>query len=77
MPSTRRERTSARTRPRASSTGSRSARSELSCMIQVDGRAYCIDPAGGIAAALGRKWTLPLMGLLGNREKNRFNELLT
>ncbi len=45
-------------------------------MIQVDGSNYCIDPAGGIAAALGKKWTLPLIGILGNRSKNRFHELL-
>jgi DNA-binding HxlR family transcriptional regulator len=45
-------------------------------MIRVDGLAYCIDPAGGIADALGKKWTLPLIGILGNRPKNRFHELL-
>ena len=45
-------------------------------MIHVDGTSYCIDPAGGIAEALGKKWTLPLIGVLGNRPKNRFHELL-
>lgn len=49
---------------------------ELSCMIHVDGTSYCIDPAGGVAEALGKKWTLPLIGILGNRPKNRFRELL-
>lgn len=44
-------------------------------MIVVDGRSYCIDPAGGIADALGKKWTLPLIGILGNRPANRFSEL--
>lgn len=44
-------------------------------MIEVDGTSYCIDPAGGIAAALGRKWTLPLIGILGNRTTNRFVDL--
>ena len=45
-------------------------------MIVVDGEEYCIDPAGGIADALGKKWTLPLIGILGNREVSRFAELL-
>lgn len=44
-------------------------------MIRVDGGTYCIDPAGGIAEALGRKWTLPLIGLLGNRPGHRFHEI--
>jgi len=44
-------------------------------MISVDGVEYCIDPAGGIAAALGRKWTLPLIGILGNQPTNRFVDL--
>lgn len=45
-------------------------------MIWVDGRSYCIDPAGGITEALGKKWTLPLIGILGNRPTNRFGDLL-
>lgn len=44
-------------------------------MIRVDGMSYCIDPAGGIAAALGRKWTLPLIGVLGNPAGHRFHEI--
>jgi len=44
-------------------------------MIVVDGTSYCIDPAGGIADALGKKWTLPLIGILGNRPTHRFVEL--
>jgi DNA-binding HxlR family transcriptional regulator len=49
---------------------------ELSCMIEVDQRSYCIDPAGGIVALLGKKWTLPLIGVLGNRPEWRFNDLV-
>lgn len=45
-------------------------------MIRVDGQSYCIDPAGGIAEALGKKWTLPLIGLLGNRPTSRFRDLM-
>ena len=48
---------------------------ELSCMIRVDGTSYCIDPAGGIAAAIGKKWTLPLIGILGNRPGHRFHQI--
>jgi DNA-binding HxlR family transcriptional regulator len=47
----------------------------VACMIRVDGEEYCIDPAGGVADALGKKWTLPLMGVLGNRSVSRFSEL--
>ncbi|HYK93391.1 MAG TPA: helix-turn-helix domain-containing protein [Thermoplasmata archaeon] len=45
-------------------------------MISVDGQSYCIDPVGGVADALGKKWTLPLIGVLGNRETNRFSEIV-
>jgi DNA-binding HxlR family transcriptional regulator len=47
----------------------------VACMIREGGREYCIDPAGGVADALGKKWTLPLIGVLGNRTQNRFHEL--
>ena len=45
-------------------------------MIVVDGTSYCLDPVGGLADALGKKWTLPLIGVLGNRQVNRFGELV-
>lgn len=48
---------------------------ETACMIQVDGKEYCIDPAGGVIDLLGRKWTLSLIGVLGNRRSSRFSEL--
>jgi DNA-binding HxlR family transcriptional regulator len=46
-------------------------------MLAIDGQNYCIDPVGGIADSLGKKWTLPLITLLGNRPSNRFGELLS
>lgn len=49
---------------------------ERSCMILLDGQQYCIDPAGSVAAALGKKWTLPLLGILGNRPTSRFSEIV-
>lgn len=48
---------------------------ETACMIQVDGQEYCLDPVGGILDLLGKKWTLPLIGVLGNRRASRFSEL--
>ena len=48
---------------------------EIVCMIRVNERAYCIDPAGGVVNLLGKKWTLPLIGVLGNRPASRFSEL--
>jgi DNA-binding HxlR family transcriptional regulator len=44
-------------------------------MIRVDGTNYCIDPAGGVAEAIGKKWTLPLIGILGNRPNHRFHQI--
>ncbi len=44
-------------------------------MFYVDGRAFCVDPASGVLALLGKQWTLPLIGVLGNRPASRFNEL--
>src|SRR5579862_3290530 len=49
---------------------------ERSCMILLDGTEYCIDPAGSVAAALGKKWTLPLLGILGNQPTSRFGEIV-
>ncbi len=48
---------------------------EIACMIRVDDREYCIDPVGGVVSVLGKKWTLPLIGVLGNRRTSRFSEL--
>ena len=48
---------------------------ELACMIHAGGRAYCVDPAGGVLGLLGKGWALPLLGVLGNRPDSRFNEL--
>jgi DNA-binding HxlR family transcriptional regulator len=44
-------------------------------MIRVAGQEYCIDAAGGVVDLLGKKWTLPLIGVLGNRSTSRFSEL--
>ncbi len=44
-------------------------------MIETDGKEYCVDPAGGVVGVLGKAWSLPLIGVLGNRPVSRFNEL--
>jgi DNA-binding HxlR family transcriptional regulator len=49
---------------------------ELACMIHLEEGTYCVDPAGGIMDLLGKRWSLPLIGVLGNRDASRFNELL-
>jgi DNA-binding HxlR family transcriptional regulator len=48
---------------------------EVACMIRVDDKEYCIDPAHGVVDVLGKKWTLALIGVLGNRQNSRFSEL--
>ncbi len=48
---------------------------EVVCMIRAGDREYCIDPAAGTVDLLGKKWTLPLIGVLGNRDSSRFSEL--
>jgi DNA-binding HxlR family transcriptional regulator len=48
---------------------------ELSCMIHAGGKEYCIDPAGDLLRILGKAWTLPLIGVLGNWPTARFSEL--
>ncbi len=44
-------------------------------MVYADGKAYCVDLAGGLIGVLGKSWTLPLIGVLGNRARSRFNEI--
>lgn len=48
---------------------------EVACMIHVGDKEYCIDPAHGVIDVLGKKWTLALIGVLGNRQSSRFSEL--
>lgn len=53
----------------------RSTSPDVSCMIHASGRAYCIDPAGGLLKFLGRSWSLAVISVLGNRTRIRFNEI--
>ncbi len=46
------------------------------CVIREGDREYCIYPLGDLMRVLGRKWTLFVIAVLGNRERIRFNEML-
>ncbi|EQD33645.1 HxlR family transcriptional regulator, partial [mine drainage metagenome] len=48
---------------------------EAFCMVEIEGTTHCIDPAGSIFDLLGKRWTLPLIGVLGNSPVVRFSEL--
>ena len=54
----------------------RSYSPQVACMI-LDGEAeYCIDPAEDLLGVLGSKWTLAIIGVLGNRPVMRFHDLI-
>lgn len=46
------------------------------CVIREGDQEYCIYPLGDLMRVLGRKWTLFVIAVLGNRERTRFNEIL-
>lgn len=46
-------------------------------MIREGDREYCIYPLDRVMVVLGKKWTLFLIAVLGNRERMRFNEILS
>lgn len=50
-------------------------RREDACVIRENGQEYCIDPLGAVLDALARRWTLLLVGVLGNKNGCRFNDL--
>lgn len=45
-------------------------------MIHDGDSEYCIDPAEELLSVLGSKWTLAIIGVLGNRPVSRFNDLV-
>lgn len=49
--------------------------SNLTCMIEVNGREVCLYPSEKIIRLLGKEYTILIVGLLGNREKSGFNEI--
>ena len=49
---------------------------EEACMIREGDREYCVYPLDRLMTVLGKKWTLFIIGVLGNQETRRFNELL-
>ena len=44
-------------------------------MIQDGNEEYCIYPLDEFMEILGSKWTLLVIGVLGNRKRIRFNEI--
>lgn len=56
---------------------SRKARAarEDQCVIRKDGETYCLYPLDDVVGALGRKWSLLIVGILGNRPRTRFHEV--
>lgn len=45
------------------------------CVIRKDGREYCIYPLDDVMDALGKKWALLIVGIIGNKDRTRFHEL--
>lgn len=41
----------------------------------MEGQEYCIDPLGPLFDAMGRKWALLIVAVLGNERMMRFSEL--
>lgn len=50
-------------------------RREDACFIREGGKAYCVDPLDAVLSALSRRWSLLVIGVLGNERRMRFNEL--
>ncbi len=45
-------------------------------MVTTEEATYCVYPLDDLLAVLGKKWTLLIVGVLGNRSRARFNELM-
>ncbi len=45
------------------------------CVIREGGQEYCVYPLGDLMQVLGKKWTLFVITVLGNRDRMRFNEI--
>ena len=46
------------------------------CMIEVDGRTYCIDPLEDAMKIISKRWMLLVIGVLGNLNNVRFGEAM-
>lgn len=49
---------------------------DRACVIREGGKEYCIYPLDDVLAALGKKWALFVIAVLGNDRRTRFNDLL-
>lgn len=62
---------------RSGSTDQRIKNKARACMIEYGDSVVCIDPSLKILDLLGKKYTMMIIGVLGNRlEKKNFNEIL-
>ncbi len=50
-------------------------RREDACVVRENGKEYCLDPLDGVLSTLSRRWTLLIVGVLGNKNGCRFNDL--
>ena len=47
------------------------------CMIEYKGKLVCVDPSLGILELIGKKYTMMIIGVIGNSGyKKNFNEIL-
>ncbi len=49
---------------------------DRACVVREGGKEYCIYPLDDVLAALGKRWALFVVAVLGNERRLRFNELL-
>jgi len=49
---------------------------EKACMIMHDSREICILPSESVLKLIGKRYTLLIIGLLGNERSMHFNEVL-
>jgi DNA-binding HxlR family transcriptional regulator len=49
---------------------------EKACMIMHDSREICILPSESVLKLIGKRYTLLIIGLLGNERSMHFNEIL-
>lgn len=46
------------------------------CYTKEKGQDVCLCPVEGIVEVISRKWALQIIGVIGNRGKLRFNEIM-
>ncbi len=50
---------------------------ERACMLDYDGKTVCVDPSLSMLDILGKKYTMLILGVIGNKGRRKnFNEIL-